>query len=88
MTKNASRPAGRHFLQIPGPTPIPDRILRAMDAPIPDVAPVISAPIVREHSEFPRHFRRYLIGGISHGLGRPGVLQMTARGKGYNVALV
>lgn len=22
--------AGRHFLQIPGPTPIPDRLLRAM----------------------------------------------------------
>lgn len=28
--------AGRHFLQIPGPTNIPDRILRAMDRPIPD----------------------------------------------------
>jgi len=27
---------GRHFLQIPGPTNIPDRILRAMDRPIPD----------------------------------------------------
>ena len=25
--------AGRHFLQVPGPTNIPDRILRAMDAP-------------------------------------------------------
>jgi alanine-glyoxylate transaminase/serine-glyoxylate transaminase/serine-pyruvate transaminase len=25
-----SRPAGRHFLQIPGPTPIPERILNAM----------------------------------------------------------
>ena len=25
------RKAGRHFLQIPGPTPIPDRVLRAMD---------------------------------------------------------
>ena len=24
---------GRHFLQIPGPTNVPDRILRAMDAP-------------------------------------------------------
>ncbi|WP_213061464.1 hypothetical protein, partial [Escherichia coli] len=22
---------GRHFLQIPGPSPVPDRILRAMD---------------------------------------------------------
>ena len=36
MSKNASRTAGRHFLQIPGPTPIPDRVLRAMDTPIID----------------------------------------------------
>src|ERR671917_2322612 len=27
------RRAGRHFLQIPGPTNVPDRILRAMDMP-------------------------------------------------------
>jgi len=27
------RSAGRHFLQIPGPTNVPDRILRAMDMP-------------------------------------------------------
>jgi alanine-glyoxylate transaminase / serine-glyoxylate transaminase / serine-pyruvate transaminase len=33
---NSSRPVGRHFLHIPGPTPIPDRILRAMDTPIID----------------------------------------------------
>ncbi|NDG57717.1 MAG: aminotransferase class V-fold PLP-dependent enzyme, partial [Betaproteobacteria bacterium] len=26
-------PSGRHFLQIPGPTNVPDRILRAMDYP-------------------------------------------------------
>jgi len=36
MTKNASRNPGRHFLQIPGPTPVPDRILRAIDTPIID----------------------------------------------------
>jgi len=24
---------GRHFLQIPGPTNVPDRVLRAMSAP-------------------------------------------------------
>jgi alanine-glyoxylate transaminase/serine-glyoxylate transaminase/serine-pyruvate transaminase len=36
MSKNASRMAGRHFLQIPGPTQIPDRVLRAMDTPIID----------------------------------------------------
>jgi alanine-glyoxylate transaminase / serine-glyoxylate transaminase / serine-pyruvate transaminase len=28
-----SREPGRHFLQIPGPTNIPNRILRAMDRP-------------------------------------------------------
>src|SRR5713101_5064551 len=36
MTKNSSRPVGRHFLQIPGPTALPDRVLRAMDTPIID----------------------------------------------------
>jgi alanine-glyoxylate transaminase / serine-glyoxylate transaminase / serine-pyruvate transaminase len=36
MSKNASRNAGRHFLQIPGPTPVPDRVLRAMDTPLID----------------------------------------------------
>ena len=30
------RQAGRHFLQIPGPTNVPDRILRAMDYPTMD----------------------------------------------------
>ena len=28
--------AGRHFLQIPGPTNVPDRVLRAMDYPTMD----------------------------------------------------
>jgi len=28
--------SGRHFLQIPGPTNVPERILRAMDRPVPD----------------------------------------------------
>ncbi|MBL1375821.1 pyridoxal-phosphate-dependent aminotransferase family protein [Zobellella iuensis] len=28
--------SGRHFLQIPGPSPVPDRILRAMDNPVID----------------------------------------------------
>ena len=36
MSKNASRNPGRHFLQIPGPTPVPDRVLRAMDTPLID----------------------------------------------------
>jgi alanine-glyoxylate transaminase/serine-glyoxylate transaminase/serine-pyruvate transaminase len=36
MAKNAARVAGRHFLHIPGPTPVPDRILRAIDTPVID----------------------------------------------------
>src|SRR6187431_1099580 len=36
MSKNSSRPVGRHFLQIPGPTALPNRVLRAMDTPIID----------------------------------------------------
>ena len=27
---------GRHFLQIPGPSPVPDRVLRAMDRAVID----------------------------------------------------
>jgi alanine-glyoxylate transaminase/serine-glyoxylate transaminase/serine-pyruvate transaminase len=37
MATNAQpRTAGRHFLQIPGPSPVPDRILRAMAMPVLD----------------------------------------------------
>jgi alanine-glyoxylate transaminase/serine-glyoxylate transaminase/serine-pyruvate transaminase len=36
MSQNSSRPVGRHFLHIPGPTPLPDRVLRAMDTPLID----------------------------------------------------
>ncbi len=36
MPQNSSRLPGRHFLQIPGPTPVPDRIMRAMDMPLID----------------------------------------------------
>ncbi len=36
MAQNSSRAPGRHFLQIPGPTPVPDRVLRAIDMPIID----------------------------------------------------
>jgi len=28
-----AHPSGRHFLQIPGPTNVPDRVLRAIDRP-------------------------------------------------------
>jgi len=33
MQKPANVPSGRHFLQIPGPTNVPDRVLRAIDRP-------------------------------------------------------
>lgn len=36
MAQNSSRSVGRHFLHIPGPSPLPDRVLRAMDTPIID----------------------------------------------------
>ena len=63
MPQNASRLPGRHFLQIPGPTPVPDRVLRAIDMPLidqrgpefakltkrPDVLPLltVNAPLRR-----------------------------------------
>lgn len=36
MASNAPRTPGRHFLQIPGPSPVPDRILRAIAMPVID----------------------------------------------------
>ncbi|MBN9049176.1 MAG: aminotransferase class V-fold PLP-dependent enzyme [Rhizobiales bacterium] len=36
MVKNSSRAVGRHALHIPGPTPVPDRVLRAIDQPMID----------------------------------------------------
>ena len=33
MLELDSHPSGRHFLQIPGPTNVPDRVLRAIDHP-------------------------------------------------------
>ncbi len=36
MAQNSARNPGRHFLQIPGPSPVPDRVLRAMDTPVID----------------------------------------------------
>jgi len=35
-SSNEPRIAGRHFLQIPGPSPVPDRILKAMAMPVLD----------------------------------------------------
>ena len=31
MPDSTRHPTGRHFLQIPGPTNVPDRVLRAID---------------------------------------------------------
>ena len=36
MIKSNSHKAGRHFLQVPGPTNIPDRVLQAMAFPAMD----------------------------------------------------
>ena len=36
MSANERRRAGRHFLQIPGPSPVPERVMRAMDMPVLD----------------------------------------------------
>jgi len=36
MAQNSTRQVGRHFLQIPGPSPLPDRVMRAIDNPIID----------------------------------------------------
>lgn len=36
MNANERRRAGRHFLQIPGPSPVPERVMRAMDMPVLD----------------------------------------------------
>ena len=36
MQNRTPRRAGRHFLQIPGPSPVPERIMRAMDMPVID----------------------------------------------------
>src|SRR5215470_8987199 len=33
MTASNPQHTGRHFLQIPGPTNVPDRVLRAIDQP-------------------------------------------------------
>jgi alanine-glyoxylate transaminase / serine-glyoxylate transaminase / serine-pyruvate transaminase len=42
------RHTGRHFLQIPGPTNVPDRILRAMDRPVIDHRGPEFAELTRE----------------------------------------
>jgi alanine-glyoxylate transaminase/serine-glyoxylate transaminase/serine-pyruvate transaminase len=48
MPESAARPSGRHFLQIPGPTNVPDRVLRAIDAPTIDHRGAAFAELGRE----------------------------------------
>ena len=43
-----SKLAGRHFLQIPGPSNVPDRVLRAMDMPTMDHRGPEFADLTRE----------------------------------------
>jgi aspartate aminotransferase-like enzyme len=57
MSKNASRMVGRHFLQIPGPTPIPDRILRAMDTAIIDHRGPEFAALAKRGSKASNHLQ-------------------------------
>ncbi len=52
MGSNTPRVPGRHYLQIPGPTPVPDRVLRAISA----------AVIDHRGPEFQRLARRVLDG--------------------------
>ncbi|HWZ26528.1 MAG TPA: serine--glyoxylate aminotransferase, partial [Verrucomicrobiae bacterium] len=42
---------GRHFLQIPGPSNVPDRVLRAIDRPVMDHRGAEFASIVKESLE-------------------------------------
>jgi alanine-glyoxylate transaminase/serine-glyoxylate transaminase/serine-pyruvate transaminase len=73
------RVPGRHFLQIPGPTPVPDRILRAMDMPVLD----------HRGPEFQRLARRVLEGLESIFKTKSSVFVFPASGTGaWEAALV
>ena len=47
MAKSNSFKPGKHFLQIPGPTNVPDRVLRAMDYPTIDHRGPVFADIAK-----------------------------------------
>src|ERR1700745_105543 len=79
MRNIASPHTGRHFLQIPGPTNVPDRVLRAMAAPTIDHrAPEFAALPLR-----PR-------GGVKpvSGTAGPGVISPASGTGGWEAALV
>ena len=71
MTYFASkRVAGRHFLQIPGPTNVPDRILRAIDNPVMDHRSLdFGKPGGQVMGKLPAWFKTKRPGGISPGSG-------------------
>ena len=58
MAQNSARNPGRHFLQIPGPTPLPDRVLRAMDTPVIDHRGPEFAKIAKRRSRASRRSSR------------------------------
>ena len=63
MSKSNSFKPGKHFLQIPGPTNIPDRVLRAMSYPTidhrgPDFAEIAKRVLDRIKRIFKTEFNR------------------------------
>src|SRR6476646_4597977 len=79
MAQNSARQAGRHFLQIPGPSPVPDRVLRAIDTPVID----------HRGPEFARLVRRSIEGLQSIFKTENPVIMYTATGTGaWEAALV
>src|SRR5580692_9476414 len=71
--------SGRHFLQIPGPTNVPDRVLRAMAAPTID----------HRGPEF-AELARYVLGGLGRlcGTARPVALYPSSGTGAWEAALV
>lgn len=58
MLKLDFHPSGRHFLQIPGPSPVPDRILRAMSLPTIDIVARNLVPLALNYCVRPGRFSR------------------------------
>ena len=75
MSSNEAFRSGRHFLQIPGPSNLPDRVLRAIDRPTMD----------HRGPEFGRLGRRVL-GGLKRVFGMD-IEQRTCCGKLMLIAI-
>jgi alanine-glyoxylate transaminase/serine-glyoxylate transaminase/serine-pyruvate transaminase len=84
--------AGRNFLFVPGPTNVPDRVLRAMTvpmedhrSPIPGIDPCLFDRIeagVQDHDRQPHpvsFLRHRVLGGGAHQLPEPGDKVLIAR---------